>query len=72
MGNHICSNKNLNLSVVENMENGVSYVTIYHNLDEIKLPMEAFRYINQVWNKNGWDKQWDNLSVTDQCFPKEQ
>jgi hypothetical protein len=72
MGNHICSDKKLNVSVVENMENGVSYVTIYHGHDEIKLPIEAFRYINSIWNKKGWDKQWDTLAVTDDCFSEEE
>jgi len=72
MANFICSNEKYKLSVLENMEDGKSYVTIRVGHDEVTMPMEAFRYMNQVWNKNGWDKEWDTLAVTDKCFPKEQ
>lgn len=72
MSNHICSNKEYKLSVFENMENGQSFVTIHVGHDEIKIPIDAFRYMVGCWNKVGWDSEWDKLSVTDRCFPKEQ
>ena len=69
MKNHICSIEDQKFFAYEEMENGVSYVNILHDREEIKIPMNAFRLLVHSWNQKGWSEQWDTLSVTDRCFP---
>lgn len=63
---NFCHDRGLKLSAYEEMIDGQSYVTVHYGTEEMRLPIQAWRVLNDAWNQKRWDVKFDDL---DNCVP---
>ena len=62
-----CHNRKMKLIAYEEMIDEKSYVFIRCGSEEMRLPIAAWRELNDAWNEKKWDKKFDEL---DTCIPE--
>ena len=62
-----CHNRKMKLIAYEEMIDEKSYIFIKCGSEEMRIPIGAWRELNDAWNEKAWDKKFDEL---DTCIPE--